>query len=165
MEPVRVKAKTRLGFGPAKPGNLIPLRNPTEELRGQGTSSHGIGSKILDQFTSKKLKVDMDVKTSIGIGVEWVKTGLLGVEVLCGGVTLKETNNEMPRCIIKEHGQYLKELDSSRGDTYYEHIMAVQQVSDISNPNSLKQRPRVLGLQRDIDVLKSELLKFISEHE
>ncbi|KAL3574367.1 hypothetical protein D5086_024980 [Populus alba] len=71
-----------------------------EELRGQGTSSYGIGSKILDQFTSKKLKVDMDVKTSIGIGVEWVKTWLLGVEVLCGGVTLKETNNEMPRCII-----------------------------------------------------------------
>lgn len=71
-----------------------------EELRGQGTSSHGIGSKILDQFTNKKLKVDMDVKTSIGIGVEGVKTGLLGVEVLCGGVTLKETNNEMPRCII-----------------------------------------------------------------
>jgi hypothetical protein len=42
--------------------------------------------------------------------------------------------------------------------------MAVQQVSDVSNPNSLKQRPRVPGLQRDIDVLKSELLKFISEH-
>ena len=60
----------------------------------------GIGSKILDQFTSKKLKVDMDVKTSTGIGVEWVYTGLLGVEVLCGGVTLKETNNEMLRCII-----------------------------------------------------------------
>ncbi|KAI5598776.1 hypothetical protein POPTR_002G167300v4 [Populus trichocarpa] len=60
----------------------------------------GIGSKILDQFTSKKLKVDMDVKTSIGIGVEGVKTGLLGVEVVCGGVTLKETSTEMPRCII-----------------------------------------------------------------
>ncbi|KAJ6338375.1 hypothetical protein OIU76_007945 [Salix suchowensis] len=60
----------------------------------------GIGSKILDQFTTKKLKVNLDVKTSIGIGAEGVKTGLLGVEVLCGGVTLKETITEMPRCII-----------------------------------------------------------------
>ncbi|KAJ6404315.1 hypothetical protein OIU84_012485 [Salix udensis] len=60
----------------------------------------GIGSKILDQFMSKKLKVNLDVKTSIGIGAEGVKTGLLGVEVLCGGVTLKETITEMPRCII-----------------------------------------------------------------
>jgi hypothetical protein len=42
--------------------------------------------------------------------------------------------------------------------------MAVQQVSEVSNPNSPKKRPRVPGLQRDIEVLKSELLKFISEH-
>lgn len=73
----------------------------------------------------------------------------------------RESNNSSE---TEEHGQYSKELDSSRGDSYHEHSMAVQQVSDVSNPNSLKQRPRVPGLQRDIDVLKSELLKFISEH-
>lgn len=37
-------------------------------------------------------------------------------------------------------------------------------VDDFNKPNSPKQRPRVPGLQRDIEVLKSELLKFISEH-
>ncbi|XP_039031850.1 uncharacterized protein LOC120166681 [Hibiscus syriacus] len=33
-----------------------------------------------------------------------------------------------------------------------------------SNANSLRQRPRVPGLQRDIEVLKTELQNFISEH-
>ncbi|TYJ16777.1 hypothetical protein E1A91_A09G006200v1 [Gossypium mustelinum] len=33
-----------------------------------------------------------------------------------------------------------------------------------NSANSLRQRPRVPGLQRDIEVLKTELLKFISEH-
>ncbi|PKI31701.1 hypothetical protein CRG98_047911 [Punica granatum] len=43
---------------------------------------------------------------------------------------------------------------------------ATQQTSDLnSHSHSLvSQRPRVPGLQRDMDVLKAELLKFISEH-
>lgn len=61
-----------------------------------------IGSKILHQFKSKKLKVKMNVKTRVGIGVAGMKTGLLGAEVFCGGVTLKETESgEMPRCVMK----------------------------------------------------------------
>ncbi|KAF5745049.1 hypothetical protein HS088_TW07G00630 [Tripterygium wilfordii] len=39
-----------------------------------------------------------------------------------------------------------------------------EDVSDITDPVSSRQRPRVPGLRRDIEVLKSELLKFISEH-
>ncbi|XVE83428.1 hypothetical protein DITRI_Ditri16bG0088000 [Diplodiscus trichospermus] len=35
---------------------------------------------------------------------------------------------------------------------------------DATSASSLRQRPRVPGLQRDIEVLKTELLKFISEH-
>ncbi|XVF58880.1 hypothetical protein PTKIN_Ptkin07bG0101600 [Pterospermum kingtungense] len=35
---------------------------------------------------------------------------------------------------------------------------------DSTSTTSLRQRPRVPGLQRDIEVLKTELLKFISEH-
>ncbi|KAF9681840.1 hypothetical protein SADUNF_Sadunf05G0044400 [Salix dunnii] len=73
----------------------------------------------------------------------------------------REPNNSSD---TEEHGQYSKELDSSTGDRHYKHSMAVQKVSDINKPNSLKQRPRVPGLQQDIEVLKSELLKFISEH-
>ncbi|XP_068319970.1 uncharacterized protein [Pyrus communis] len=40
----------------------------------------------------------------------------------------------------------------------------VDQISDTDAQNSSRKRPRVPGLQRDIEVLKSELLKFISEH-
>lgn len=36
--------------------------------------------------------------------------------------------------------------------------------SDCNAQSSSHQRPRVPGLQRDIEVLKSELLKFIAEH-
>lgn len=38
-----------------------------------------------------------------------------------------------------------------------------KQVSDLIVQSSC-QRPRVPGLQRDVEVLKAELLKFISEH-
>ncbi|KAJ6675261.1 LATE EMBRYOGENESIS ABUNDANT (LEA) HYDROXYPROLINE-RICH GLYCOPROTEIN FAMILY [Salix viminalis] len=61
-----------------------------------------IGSAILNQFKNKKLKVKMNVRTRVGISVAGMKTGVLGVEVLCGGVTLKETESgEMPRCVMK----------------------------------------------------------------
>lgn len=39
-----------------------------------------------------------------------------------------------------------------------------KQLSNSDGPDSSKQRPRVPGLQSDIEVLKAELLKFISEH-
>ncbi|KAL5704363.1 hypothetical protein ACHQM5_022803 [Ranunculus cassubicifolius] len=38
------------------------------------------------------------------------------------------------------------------------------QVSDSRSSSPLRQRPRVPGLQRDIEVLKAELLMFISQH-
>lgn len=37
-------------------------------------------------------------------------------------------------------------------------------LSDCSSASSSRQRSKILGLQTDIEVLKSELLKFISEH-
>lgn len=35
---------------------------------------------------------------------------------------------------------------------------------DSETPNSFKQRPRVPGLQTNVEVLKAELLEFISKH-
>ncbi|XP_031283311.1 uncharacterized protein LOC116141986 isoform X2 [Pistacia vera] len=51
---------------------------------------------------------------------------------------------------------------SNSNETDYTEI--AKQLSNLDGPNSSKQRPRVPGLQRDIEVLKAELLKFISEH-
>ncbi|KAL5754182.1 hypothetical protein ACOSP7_022402 [Xanthoceras sorbifolium] len=53
---------------------------------------------------------------------------------------------------------------SSNGDNEAYYTEIAEQLSDSCGPNSIKQRPRVPGLQRDIEVLKAELLKFISEH-
>ncbi|KAJ7957079.1 Cyclase/dehydrase family protein [Quillaja saponaria] len=43
-------------------------------------------------------------------------------------------------------------------------IMPLKESLDYNVQSSSKQRPRVPGLQRDIEVLKSELLKFIADH-
>lgn len=39
-----------------------------------------------------------------------------------------------------------------------------EQVYGSNEKSSFRQRPRVPGLQRDIEILKTELLKFIEEH-
>ena len=41
---------------------------------------------------------------------------------------------------------------------------SAEDLFDCNAQSSSQQRPRVPGLQRDIEVLKSELLKFIAEH-
>lgn len=72
-----------------------------------------------------------------------------------------EAANSLEACELR---QYSKEHDLSSGDKDTEQSLAVEPVTYFNNPNSFRQRPRVPGLQRDIEVLKSELLKFISEH-
>ncbi|XP_021772641.1 uncharacterized protein LOC110736661 [Chenopodium quinoa] len=52
-------------------------------------------------------------------------------------------------------------LSSNEGKTDQRNVKI--QLSS-SSSTSIKQRPRVPGLQQDIEVLKSELLKFVSEH-
>ncbi|CAN0858238.1 hypothetical protein LINGRAHAP2_LOCUS7144 [Linum grandiflorum] len=41
---------------------------------------------------------------------------------------------------------------------------AEEQVTDLDDVISSRQKPRVPGLQRDVEILKSELLKFVSQH-
>ncbi|KAK9167579.1 hypothetical protein Scep_002770 [Stephania cephalantha] len=45
-----------------------------------------------------------------------------------------------------------------------EQTKSTQQVPDICSPIPSRQRPRVPGLQRDVEVLKAELLSFISQY-
>ncbi|GLT97423.1 hypothetical protein SLE2022_149900 [Rubroshorea leprosula] len=65
-----------------------------------------------------------------------------------------------------EHRQYSEQAASSGsnsdGDISYSN--AIKLATDSTNSNSSRQRPRVPGLQRDMEVLKAELLKFISEY-
>ncbi|KAL2553227.1 hypothetical protein Fot_06846 [Forsythia ovata] len=82
-------------------------------------------------------------------------------------------------CAIRDHVEK-RGIENSREtfnhDTYAEEQIAASsngssnnfskpaEHSDSSCSNSSSQRPKVPGLQRDIEVLKSELLNFISEH-
>lgn len=58
------------------------------------------------------------------------------------------------------------EEQTNSSDVYSDDNFCViaDEVSDCSCQSSSRQRPRVPGLQRDIEILKAELLKFIAEH-
>lgn len=52
----------------------------------------------------------------------------------------------------------------SLSETAADDTESLEQDSDGSGPSSSRLRPKVPGLQRDVEVLKSELLNFIAEH-
>ena len=55
-------------------------------------------------------------------------------------------------------------ITSSGTDSDDDSDLMADEASDCTSESSSRQRPRVPGLQRDIEILKAELLKFISEH-
>ncbi|OMO52019.1 hypothetical protein CCACVL1_29425 [Corchorus capsularis] len=63
---------------------------------------------------------------------------------------------------LETHEGQQSSFSSTNNETGYSDT--AEQVLDSTSTNSPRQRPRVPGLQRDIEVLKSELLKFITEH-
>ena len=66
---------------------------------------------------------------------------------------------------IRDHATYsAEETNSSSKDGYSDNSMLTEKEFDSYDPQSSRQRPRVPGLQRDIEVLKAELLTFISDH-
>lgn len=75
----------------------------------------------------------------------------------------RESENSVEPC----NGEQLSEelLVSSSSDIEADETEVLDKRSSESpSPNWCKQRPKVPGLQRDIEVLKAELVKFISEH-
>ncbi|XP_057532176.1 NDR1/HIN1-like protein 6 [Amaranthus tricolor] len=59
-----------------------------------------VGIKLKERVKNKKVVLNAEVKTKIGIGVFNVKIGMLPVNVNCGGLSLKEINdgNSSPKC-------------------------------------------------------------------
>ncbi|XP_057496486.1 uncharacterized protein LOC130781335 isoform X1 [Actinidia eriantha] len=65
----------------------------------------------------------------------------------------------------RDHATYsAEETNSSSKDGYSDNSMLTEKEFDSYDPQSSRQRPRVPGLQRDIEVLKVELLTFISDY-
>ncbi|GFY87489.1 hypothetical protein Acr_05g0011280 [Actinidia rufa] len=64
-----------------------------------------------------------------------------------------------------DHTTYsVEQTNSFSKDGYSDSSMLAEKDFDSYDPQSSRQIPRVPGLQRDIEVLKAELLNFISEH-
>lgn len=63
----------------------------------------GVGSRIKSQFKKRRMVVNLQVKTTVGLGVmKGIEIGMLGVDVLCDGITLKEIDGgNMPKCTIR----------------------------------------------------------------
>lgn len=64
----------------------------------------------------------------------------------------------------QENRQLYGQQSSSSNGNETAYSDTVEEDEGSNSANSLRQRPRVPGLQRDVEVLKTELLKFISEH-
>ncbi|XP_022154936.1 uncharacterized protein LOC111022083 isoform X2 [Momordica charantia] len=64
-----------------------------------------------------------------------------------------------------DEGRHSEEKSASyHNDQINGYTMKGEGVSDDNGKNSCRPKPKVAGLQRDIEVLKAEVLKFISEH-
>ncbi|XP_002511957.2 uncharacterized protein LOC8286723 isoform X2 [Ricinus communis] len=61
----------------------------------------GVGSRLKSQFKSRKLVVNVQVTTKVGVDVQGLEIGMLGVDVSCDGITLKQIDgDDMPKCSI-----------------------------------------------------------------
>lgn len=78
-------------------------------------------------------------------------------------VERREVAHSLESC---DQNRYSEEQSASSGIDIVGDCSSIttEHVSDLNGEGSFRQRPRVPGLQRDIDVLKAELQKFISEH-
>ncbi|XAR73149.1 hypothetical protein NMG60_11007018 [Bertholletia excelsa] len=63
-----------------------------------------------------------------------------------------------------DQATYTEQSSSSSDDVYVDESRSHQKDFEYNDTNPARQRPRVPGLQRDIEVLKAELLTFISEN-
>ncbi|KAJ4835026.1 hypothetical protein Tsubulata_043441 [Turnera subulata] len=74
----------------------------------------------------------------------------------------KSVTSSLEKSELQQNSEEL-ELSGAMNDmTKYRE--EVEKAANVNSRNSVRERPRVPGLQRDIEVLKSELLKFIAEH-
>ncbi|XP_059624499.1 uncharacterized protein LOC132267351 isoform X2 [Cornus florida] len=73
---------------------------------------------------------------------------------------------EAEKCMeTSDLGLYSEEKNAlTNNDRYADCSWPAVKISDCNGPHSSKRRPRVPGLRRDIEILKAELLTFISEY-
>ena len=61
----------------------------------------GSGTKLKNGFKNKGLVVDVEARTRVGFIVQGLKIGTVGVNALCGAVSLKKLDSgDMPKCSV-----------------------------------------------------------------
>ncbi|KAM7277347.1 hypothetical protein ACFE04_019213 [Oxalis oulophora] len=61
----------------------------------------GVGSRLKARYRTKALIINVDVKTTVAVGLYSYLLGSVPIEIQCGGVTLKRLQSgEMPKCTI-----------------------------------------------------------------
>ncbi|EOX95792.1 Late embryogenesis abundant hydroxyproline-rich glycoprotein family, putative [Theobroma cacao] len=61
----------------------------------------GVGTRLQARYRSKSLRVSVEARTKIGLGVAGLKIGMVGVTVKCDGIALKRLDGgDMPKCVI-----------------------------------------------------------------
>ncbi|KAJ0053371.1 hypothetical protein Pint_00533 [Pistacia integerrima] len=84
------------GFTQAK-NNMTSLKIETKNNQ---LVEDGVGPRLMSRYKNKDMVVNVEVRTTVGVEWNGWKIRPLGVNVFCGGVTLKTLNREMPRCTI-----------------------------------------------------------------
>ncbi|KAK9910250.1 hypothetical protein M0R45_034218 [Rubus argutus] len=63
-----------------------------------------VAKKLRNQYVSKVLRVGVETKTRLGYVVKGWRIGTMDIDVLCGGVTMKEIHaGSMPKCNINAY--------------------------------------------------------------
>lgn len=67
-----------------------------------------VAKKLRSQYVSKVLRVGVETKTRLGYVVKGWRIGTMDIDVLCGGVTMKEIHaGSMPKCNINAYKWYV----------------------------------------------------------
>ncbi|XP_050387671.1 uncharacterized protein LOC126803973 [Argentina anserina] len=64
-----------------------------------------VAKKLLSQYVAKTMRVGVEMKTRLGYVVKGWRIGTIDVDVVCGGVTMKEIHvgSTMPKCKINAY--------------------------------------------------------------
>ncbi|CAN1835978.1 hypothetical protein LINPERHAP1_LOCUS34608 [Linum perenne] len=139
-----------------------------EQVEGDFDSFHGkwvleqLGSHhtLLKYFVESKMHKDTFLSEAIMEEViyEDLPSNLCAIRDY---VEKKQAVNSFESDDLGKHSEHKLSSD----DINLNHTSAEEeQVTDFDDDISSRQKPRVPGLQRDVEILKSELLKFVSEH-
>ncbi|XP_044464367.1 uncharacterized protein LOC123194924 [Mangifera indica] len=84
------------GFSQAK-NNMTTLKIETKNNQ---LVEDGVGPRLMSRYKNKDIVVNVEIRTTVGVEWKGWRIKALRVNIVCGGVTLKTLNRDMPKCTI-----------------------------------------------------------------